>query len=163
MNTADRHLAITRVVDAPRALTYQAFTDPDDLAAWWGPAGNELVRDEMDFDLRPGGHQRWTEINPTDPCLRVRVEVDIIDIVENELIDGVMRVTGRLQDGVEPFETRLRIEFHDDSSQRTRIEIRQWLPNALIAPSQQGWQEAFAKLDALLANPRPSEELTCPN
>ncbi len=53
MNAEAHHLSITRVVDAPRPLVYRAFTDPDDLAAWWGPAGNQLPRDEIDFDVRP--------------------------------------------------------------------------------------------------------------
>lgn len=151
MNAEARHLAITRVVDAPRALVYRAFTNPDDLAAWWGPAGNELPRDEIDFDVRPGGHQRWTEVNAAARGLRVHVHLDLADVAENELIEGVMRVAGRLQEGIEPFETRLRVEFHDEADGRTRIEIRQWLPGPLAAPSEQGWREAFAKLDAALA------------
>jgi len=28
-------LAISRVLDAPRGLAFQAFTDPDHLATWW--------------------------------------------------------------------------------------------------------------------------------
>ena len=35
--TTTPQLALTRIFDAPRALVYQAFTDPDHLAAWWGP------------------------------------------------------------------------------------------------------------------------------
>jgi hypothetical protein len=62
-----------------------------------------------------------------------------------------MQVTGRLQEGIEPFETRFRVEFHDEPDGRTRLEIRQWLPEHLAAPSEQGWLEAFAKLDVTLA------------
>jgi uncharacterized protein YndB with AHSA1/START domain len=36
-------LAISRVLDAPRGLAFQAFTDPDHLATWWGPSGNAEV------------------------------------------------------------------------------------------------------------------------
>jgi uncharacterized protein YndB with AHSA1/START domain len=151
MNAELHHLAITRIVEAPRALVYRAFTDPNELAAWWGPDGNELPRDEIDFDVRPGGHQRWTEVNPAAPDLRVRVHLDLADVTENELIEGVMRVAGRLPEGIEPFETRLRVEFHDEGDARTRIEIRQWLAGPLAAPSEQGWRQAFAKLDAALA------------
>ena len=61
-----------------------------------------------------------------------------------------MHVTGRLQEGIEPFETRLRIEFHDEADGRTRLEIRQWLPEHLAGPSEQGWLQAFTKLDATL-------------
>ena len=63
-----------------------------------------------------------------------------------------MNVSGRLQEGIEPFETRLRIEFHDEADGRTRLEIRQWLPEHLAPPSEEGWRQAFTKLDATLMN-----------
>jgi hypothetical protein len=44
MDTATPQLVISRVFDAPRELVYRAFTDPDHLAAWWGPIGNSLPR-----------------------------------------------------------------------------------------------------------------------
>ena len=69
---------------------------------------------------------------------------------DGDLLEGVMHVSGRLQEGVEPFETRFRIEFHDESDGRTRLEIRQWLPTHLAGPSNRGWLEAFEKLDATL-------------
>ncbi|MGC4803484.1 SRPBCC family protein [Micromonospora sp. DT233] len=152
MNTDKPQLVVSRVFHAPRQLVYRAFTDPDHLAAWWGPTGNSLPRDEIEFDVRPGGHQRWTEVNAADPGLRVRVHVDLTDVADGELIEGVMHVGGRLQQGLEPFQTRLRVEFHDEADGRTRLEIRQWLPEHLAQPSGAGWHQAFTKLDATLKN-----------
>lgn len=48
-----RSLSITRLLDAPRALVFKAWTEPRHLAHWWGPAGMELR--VLRFDLRPGG------------------------------------------------------------------------------------------------------------
>jgi uncharacterized protein YndB with AHSA1/START domain len=143
-------LALTRIFDAARALVYQAFTDPDQLAAWWGPIGNSLPRDEMEFDVRPGGHQRWTEVSAADPRIRVSVRFDLAQVDDGELLDGTMHVTGHLPEGLEPFDTRVRIEFHDEAGGRTRLEVRQWLPEQLASPSEQGWLEAFSKLEATL-------------
>jgi uncharacterized protein YndB with AHSA1/START domain len=143
-------LAISRVVDAPRPLAFRAFTDPDHLATWWGPSGNTLPRDEIEFDVRPGGFQRWTEVAAAQPDLRVHIHVDLTHVADGELLEGVMRVSGRLQDDLEPFETRFRVEFHDEPDGRTRLEIRQWLPAHLAGPSNQGWLEALDKLDASL-------------
>ena len=150
ITTTTPQLAITRIFNASRARLYQSFTDPDRFATWWGPLGNALPRDEMDFDVRPGGHQRWTEVFPADPAARVRINLDLDDVIDGELLDGVMRVTGHLPGGFEPFETRVRIEFHEADG-RTRLEVRQWLPEGLVSPSEQGWSEAFTKLDASLA------------
>jgi uncharacterized protein YndB with AHSA1/START domain len=149
--TTTAPFALTRIFEAPRAIVYREFTDPDLLAAWWGPVGNSLPRDEMDFDVRPGGHQRWTEIFPADPGSRVHVNLDLAEVVDGELLDGTMRLTGTLPGAFEPFETRVRLEFHDEADGQTRLEVRQWLPEHLASPTEQGWFEAFTKLDAVLA------------
>ncbi len=147
-------LAVSRVFDAPRALVFQAFTDPDQLASWWGPRGNTVLREQIDLDVRPGGFERWTEVSVSDPHLRVDVYVDLTDVADGHLLEGVMRISGELQEGLEPFETRFRIEFHDEPDGRTRLEISQWLPSHLVGPSTQGWFEAFEKLDATLSRLR---------
>jgi uncharacterized protein YndB with AHSA1/START domain len=144
-------LALTRNFDAPRALVYQAFTDPDHFAAWWGPIGHSVPHDEMEFDVRSGGYQRWTEVSAADPGVRVHIQFDLAQVVDGELLDGTYHVTGRLPGDFEPFETRVRIEFHDEGDERTRLEVRQWLPQHLVSPSENGWDEAFSKLDAKLA------------
>ena len=119
MNTETPQLVISRVFDAPRELVYRAFTDPDHLAAWWGPTGNSLPRDEIEFDVRPGGYQRWTEVNAAEPGLRLHIHVDLTDVADGEILEGVMHVGGRLQEDIEPFETRLQVEFHDEADGRT--------------------------------------------
>jgi len=151
MTTTTPQLTLTHIVNAPRALVYQAFTDPDHFAAWWGPIGNSLPRDEIEFDVRPGGHQRWSEVFPGEPGSWTHGRIDLTDVVDGELLDGVMRITGHLPGGFEPFETRMRVEFYDETDGRTRLEIRQWLPDQYVSPSQAGWREALSKLDAVLA------------
>ncbi len=152
MDTEPPQLTVSRVFDAPRDLVYRAFTDPDQLAAWWGPIGTSLPRDEIDFDVRPGGYQRWTEVRAAEPGLRVHIDVDLTDVIDGQLLAGVMHATGQLPDGIEPFATRFRIEFHDERDERTRLEIRQWLSEDLAGPSEQGWLQAFTKLDAMLTS-----------
>ena len=100
--------------------------------------------------MRPGGYQQWTEVFPDEPGTWTRGRIDLTEVVDGELLDGIMRITGELPGGFEPFETRMRVEFHDEADGRTRLEIRQWLPEHYVAPSEEGWGEAFTKLDALL-------------
>jgi uncharacterized protein YndB with AHSA1/START domain len=90
---------MSRVFDAPRQLVYRAFTDPQHLAAWWGPTGNSLSRDEIEFDVRPGGFQRWTEVNAAEPELRVHIHIDLTHVADGELLEAVMHVHGRLPGG----------------------------------------------------------------
>ena len=148
--TLTPQLALTRIVDAPRAHVYRAFTDPDQFAAWWGPIGNSVPRDQVDFDVRPGGYQEWSEVFPADPGIWTRGRIDLTEVVDGELLDGVMHITGQLPGGFEPFETRIRVEFYDEADGRTRLEIRQWLPEQYVSPTEGGWGEALSKLDAML-------------
>lgn len=46
-------LVLERVFDAPRALVFEMFKDPEHLKRWWGPRGWELPICNVDF--RPGG------------------------------------------------------------------------------------------------------------
>jgi uncharacterized protein YndB with AHSA1/START domain len=48
-----RELVITRVVDAPRELVWEAMTNPKHVVHWWGPRGFTSTVEEMDF--RVGG------------------------------------------------------------------------------------------------------------
>lgn len=143
-------LTLTRIVNAPLARVYQAFTDPDDFAAWWGPLGNSIR--VIEFDVRSGGHLQWSESFPDEPDIWTHGRIDLSDVVDGELLDGVMRITGELPGGYEPFETRMRVEFHAEGDGRTRLEIRQWLPEDYVSPTEGGWGEALTKLDGLLAS-----------
>ena len=56
-SASDAHeVNITRFVNAPRALVFDAWTDAKHLAKWWGPRGFTTSRCEA--DPRPGGALR---------------------------------------------------------------------------------------------------------
>ena len=55
-DTADRELIVTRDLDAPRALVFDAWTDVKHLANWWGPNG--FTTTTRAIDVRPGGTWR---------------------------------------------------------------------------------------------------------
>ena len=54
--TAPRAIAATRVFDAPRDVVWRMWTEPDQIAQWWGPEGFTNSIDSM--DVRRGG--AWT-------------------------------------------------------------------------------------------------------
>ena len=59
---ADREVVSTRIIAAPREQVFAAFSDPHQLAHWWGPKGFTATIHE--FDLRPGGQWRLTLHGP---------------------------------------------------------------------------------------------------
>src|SRR2546425_11372414 len=51
--TPRKEVTITRLFNAPRDLVFKNWTDPKQLAKWWGPNGFTTLLCEL--DVRPGG------------------------------------------------------------------------------------------------------------
>jgi uncharacterized protein YndB with AHSA1/START domain len=51
--TSDREIVVTRIIEGPRPLVFEAYTDPRHLAQWWGPDG--FTTTTRAFEFRPGG------------------------------------------------------------------------------------------------------------
>jgi uncharacterized protein YndB with AHSA1/START domain len=58
----EREIVIVRDFDAPRDLVWQAFTEADRLAHWWGPKGFTMLVRTLDF--RPGGILHYAQRSP---------------------------------------------------------------------------------------------------
>ena len=58
----DCEIVSSRIVNAPRELVFEAWTDPNHLKNWWGPAG--FTNSFYEFDLRPGGRWRFMMHGP---------------------------------------------------------------------------------------------------
>jgi uncharacterized protein YndB with AHSA1/START domain len=50
---SDREVVITRTIEGPRRLVFEAYTDPRHLGRWWGPDG--FTTSTHAFEFRPGG------------------------------------------------------------------------------------------------------------
>lgn len=58
---SDREIRIERIFNASRDRVWRAYTDPRQIAQWWG-RGNTLVIER--FELERGGHWRFVEHGP---------------------------------------------------------------------------------------------------
>lgn len=59
---SDREYEMSRVFDAPRALVFEAYTNPEHIPHWWGPRSVTTRVDES--DVRPGGRWRYVQVAP---------------------------------------------------------------------------------------------------
>jgi uncharacterized protein YndB with AHSA1/START domain len=149
-SVSTKDLVITRIFDAPRELVYRAFTDPDQLAQWFGPVGYSVPRDTVDIDARVGGHQRFTMVSDADPAQASPVNATFVEVIENELLVGEEKWDGVPELG-EGTVMRMRLEFHDEGG-KTRLVLRQGPhTDEIEAMAREGWGSSFGKLDALLA------------
>jgi uncharacterized protein YndB with AHSA1/START domain len=78
--TAEREIVVSRLIDAPRELVFEAFSEVRHLSHWWGPNG--FTTTTRSFEFRAGGawdfvmhgpdgtdYQEWitwTEISPPE-------------------------------------------------------------------------------------------------
>jgi uncharacterized protein YndB with AHSA1/START domain len=143
-----QQITISRVFDAPPELVYRAFTDPDQLARWFGPVGCSVPRDSISVDARPGGHLRFVM---TAPDVRSTVDMTFTEVVQNELLVGEMEAEG-VPGVTAALRVTLRLEFHHEGDGKTRLELRQgpFGTGQLGADTRAGWESSFTKLDALL-------------
>ena len=115
-----RSMVITRTYDAPRALVFEAWTDPVHLGQWWGPNG--FTTTTSAFDFRPGGVWRFVMHGPDGRDYQNRIVFD--EIVPPERL--VYRHGGG--DDVEPVQFRTTVTFEDDNG-KTRLTMRAVFPS----------------------------------
>jgi uncharacterized protein YndB with AHSA1/START domain len=145
----ERELVLTRMLDAPRALVFQAWTDPHHLARWWGPKG--FTNPVCELDLRPGGALRivmrapdgtdypmtgvFREIAPPERLVFTNCAVDAQG---NTLLEGLTTVTFAERDG----KTELTL--------RTRAVAVVGYAAAYVEGMEAGWTESLERLAALV-------------
>jgi uncharacterized protein YndB with AHSA1/START domain len=141
----DQQVHITRVFDAPRDLVFQAWTDPDHVAQWFGPDGFQAPRETVTIDLRVGGRYELAMVQQQSGAL-FPVRYEIIELDPPRLL--VLKSEPMPEMGMhEPTVTR--IELHDHGN-KTRMSLSDG-PYTQSAHAEAGWNGAFAKLDGLLA------------
>jgi uncharacterized protein YndB with AHSA1/START domain len=62
----EQQITITRVFEAPREVVWRAWTEPAELAQWWGAAGWTNPVDRIALDVRPGGELSVTSVSDAD-------------------------------------------------------------------------------------------------
>jgi uncharacterized protein YndB with AHSA1/START domain len=61
---SDREIRLTRLLDAPRRLVFEAMTKPEHVRRWWGILSEEYSVTVCEIDLRPGGAWRFVGRGP---------------------------------------------------------------------------------------------------
>jgi uncharacterized protein YndB with AHSA1/START domain len=142
----NQEVLITRIFEAPRERVFKAWTDPDEVAAWYGPEHMEAPRERIHIDLRVGGRWELTMVQRGGGG-EFSIGYDILELVEPELI--VLRSDPMPQMGMnEP--TFTRVEFHDHG-EKTRMTLSDGpYPPEGRGRAEAGWSTAFEKLAALV-------------
>jgi uncharacterized protein YndB with AHSA1/START domain len=143
-------IEITGVSDAPPERVYQAFTDPDQFARWYGPPGFPVDRETVEIDPRVGGPHRFTMVGEADPSMRSAFDGQFTEVVQNRLLASSGAWEGIPgQEGAWP--SSLRVEFHDDDG-KTRLVVQEGPhPPGTADLGRQAWEMMVADLESLLS------------
>jgi uncharacterized protein YndB with AHSA1/START domain len=142
---SQQEVLITRIFDAPREQVFRAWTDPDEVSAWYGPEHFDTPRDRIHIEPRVGGRYELTMVQHGSGT-EFPVRYEIVELVEFELI--VLRSDPMPEVGIyEP--TITRVEFHDHGD-KTRMTLVDG-PYPDSGHAEAGWSAAFDKLEALVA------------
>jgi uncharacterized protein YndB with AHSA1/START domain len=131
--TADREIVISRVIDAPPELVFDAFTEVRHLTVWWGPDG--FTTTTRAFTFAVGGV--WDFVMHGPDGTDYENWIVWTDIVRPERI--ALR-HGSTEDDPDTFEST--IAFAPDGA-ATRIEMR------TVFPTQQDRDMAIARSGAV--------------
>lgn len=115
---ADREIVITRLINAPRELVFEAFTDVRHLSQWWGPEG--FTTTTRSFEFRAGGE--WDFVMHGPDGTDYQEWISWTDIVPPERI---AMLHGERRGDPNAFESVLEFAPEGDA---TRVQMRTLFP-----------------------------------
>jgi uncharacterized protein YndB with AHSA1/START domain len=150
MNTVEQStektLVLTRIFNAPRALVFKAWTDPERAALWWGPLG--FATQSCQMDVHPGGAWRIRMRSPEGTTHTKRGIYQ--EIVPPERL--VFTWAWEDADRVPGHETLVTIHL-EDHGQATKLTLHQAVFESATSRDahRTGWSSCFERFTAYLA------------
>jgi uncharacterized protein YndB with AHSA1/START domain len=146
---AKYEMTTTRLLGAPRALVFQAWTDPELLAKWWGPGGFTTTVKKwfpeiggailLDMNAPNGAiypmNGKFVEVTPPETIVFEGAALD----PEGEAIFEVLNSVTLAEEG-----SGTRLTLHAKVL-RMRPEARQHLNGQKV-----GWSQSLDRLEALV-------------
>ncbi len=148
-SSADREIIITRLIDAPPARVFDAWTDPEQVAQWWGPRGFTTTTHKM--EVKPGGVWRFVMHGPDGRDYQNKITY--LEVVKPERL--VYRHGG--DEDLEPVSFETTVTFVPQGN-KTMVTMRAVFPTAAerdrVAKEYgavEGGKQTLARLDEHLA------------
>ena len=149
--SADRELVLTRLINAPRAKVYRAWTDPELLKQWFAP--KPYTTPIVEIDVRPGGSAYFVMRGPDGKDLPNRGVY--LEVVPNEKLVSTDAYVRAWQPSEKPFMTLI-LTFEDEGGKtRYTARVRHWTVADREAHEKMGFHEGWGlctdQLEALVA------------
>lgn len=146
-STEDRDLVLTRLIDAPCAKVFQAWTDPGLMKQWFAPL--PWTTPVVETDVRPGGSSLIVMRGPDGnefPNRGVYLEV-----VPNERLVFTDAFTQAWQPSEKPFMTVI-LTFEDQAGKtKYTARVQHWTVADREAHEKMGFHQGWAMCTEQLA------------
>jgi uncharacterized protein YndB with AHSA1/START domain len=152
-------MVITRIFDAPRALVWKAWTDPQYVMQWWGPKGFTAPVCKIDFRVggkflccmrSPDGQEGWNggEYHEIVPYEKIVYSLYFADSKGNKVEPEQL---GIKHEAVE--DARDVVIFEDFGNGQTKLTMigNETMEDAKNSGQLEGWNEIFEKVAAVIA------------
>jgi len=116
----DREIVLSRVIAVPRNLVFKAWTDPQHLPHWFGPAGFKVETREI--DIRAGGRWRFVLVAPDGTRYDSRMVFMKVEAPH------LLEVDHGADKDDDPGRFRMIVTFDEQSDGKTVITLRQLHP-----------------------------------
>ncbi len=148
-------LSITRTFAAPRDLVFRAWTEPQHLAKWWGPAG--FTNPVCEVDARPGG-DIWIVMRGPDG-IDYPMSGTFQDFLAPERL--VFTAVAEDADGNPLLESLTTVTFREEGG-KTRVTVNARaagiaaIAREMLRGMETGWSQSLDRLEETVASARLS-------
>ena len=146
---ADRDLVLVRVIDAPRAAVWKAWSTPELLARWWAPLPYTVPHCDLDF--RPGGTFKAVMRGPDGN--EFPHQGIYLDVVPHERIVFTDAFVEAWTPSAKPFMTAIATFEDEGGKTKYTARVRHWTLADKEAHEamgfHQGWSTCAEQLEAL--------------
>jgi uncharacterized protein YndB with AHSA1/START domain len=162
-SVAKQDLVIERIFDAPLALVWRAWVEPELVMQWWGPTGFTCPSCRMDFReggttlvcMRAppafGGHDMYStwSYRRIEPDRRIEYIHNLADKDGRPIDPSALGMPADF-----PQNQRHVIEFNDLGGNRTRLVVTEygWTVGQMMEMSKMGMAQCLDKMAAAIAD-----------
>jgi uncharacterized protein YndB with AHSA1/START domain len=145
---SDRELVLTRIIDAPRAKLFRAWTEPELMKQWFTP--RPWTTPVVEVDVRPGGANLIVMRGPDGQEMPNRGVY--LEVVKDEKLVFTDAYTKAWEPSGKPFMTVI-ITFEDIGGGKTRYtaRVRHWTVPDREAHEKMGFHEGWGQCADQLA------------
>lgn len=148
-------VTVERIFNAPRQLVWQTWTECQHFKRWYGPQGIDCHTCEI--DLRVGGrHLFGLRMPDGNDYFTTGLYQEIVEPERLIGTDTMCDATGNLMGmgGGPIIETLVTLTLEDLGDGKTKVTLGQtgWPDPTMAQGSGGGWNQAFDKLEAILAD-----------